>query len=163
MIQAMKTHCLLQAVSDPEPKPGHSPAVEAIRMATEGGSCALGLGAQVGRIEPGMKADLVILDLDDPAFLPFNSAARQLVYSEVGRSIETVIIDGRIVMHERRIQTIDEEALRREINELGARFREEFADVTERNADALSCLTEAHRRSWRADVGMNRYALFLDE
>jgi 5-methylthioadenosine/S-adenosylhomocysteine deaminase len=163
MIQAMKTHCLLQAVSDPEPKPGHSPAVEAIRMATEGGSCALGLGAQVGRIEPGMKADLVILDLEDPAFLPFNSAARQLVYSEVGRSIETVIIDGRIVMHERRIQTIDEEALRREIHELGARFRTEFADVTERNADALSYLTEAHRRSWRADVGMNRYALFLDE
>mgnify|MGYP001318354019 CR=1 FL=1 len=47
--------------------------------------------------------------------------------------------------------------------ELGARFRKEFAGVSERNADALSYLTEAHRRSWQTDVGMNRYALFLDE
>lgn len=163
MVQAMKTLCLLQAVGDPDPKPGHSPAVEAIHMATEGGARALGLGTRVGRIEPGMKADLVLLDLSDPAFLPFNSAARQLVYSEVGRSVETVIIDGRIVMRERRIQTIDEEALRREIDELGTRFRNEFARVCERNAGVLPYLTEAHRRSWRTDVGMNRYVPPLDE
>ena len=163
MIQAMKTLCLLQAVGGPDPEFDRSPAVEAIRLATEGGARALGLGTQVGRIEPGLRADLVILDLDDPAFLPFNSAARQLVYSEVGRSVETVIIDGRIVMRERTMQTVDEEALRREIEELGTRFREEFSRVRERNARVLPLVTEALGRAWQTDVGMNRHIPHMEE
>ena len=105
----------------------------------------------------------MILDLDDPAFLPFNSAARQLVYSEVGRSVETVIIDGRIVMRERKMQTIDEEALRREIDELGTRFREEFAGVCERNARVLPPVTEALGKAWKTDLGMNRHIRPMDD
>ena len=57
-----------------------------------------GLQGKLGAIKPGYKADLVLIDLNDIAYLPYNSAARQLVYTEAGRGIESVIIDGRMVM-----------------------------------------------------------------
>jgi cytosine/adenosine deaminase-related metal-dependent hydrolase len=71
-----------------------------------------------GAIRPGFKADLMLIDLDDAAYLPFNSAARQLVYSETGRAIETV------VMKDRKMLPVDEDALRDEVGELRQlRFR----------------------------------------
>ena len=104
-----------------------------------------------------MKADLAILDLSDPAFLPFNSAARQLVYSECGRSVETVIVDGRVVVSDRRLVTIDEDELRERVVEVGERFRREIGDLDERNARVRPHLDAAHRRTWEQDMGIRRY------
>src|SRR5262249_35155191 len=110
MFQAMKAVCLLAAGSDPPAGP--PPAVRPIAAATLGGARRLGLGGDVGRIAVGQKADLVILDLADPAFVPLNSVPRQLVYGECGRGVETVLVDGAVVMENRVIRTIDEPALR---------------------------------------------------
>ena len=157
LLQAMKAMCLVAAVSDPEPKPESGMAEAAIRVATRGGARAVGLDGVVGAIRPGLRADLVLVNLDDPAFLPFNSAARQLVYGEAGRGVETVIVDGRVVMQDRRIQTIDEEDLYARVRELTARIQREFEGVKARNAPVLDYLFEAHRRAWAEDVGMHRY------
>src|SRR5262249_59707419 len=116
----MKMFCLLAAVSEPEPGPGL--AHEVLRHATIGNARTAGLEGQLGAIRPGYKADLVLIDLNDVAYLPYNSAARQLVYTEAGRAVESVIVDGRIVMKERKIKTIDEDALRREVNGLMRHF-----------------------------------------
>ena len=106
MFQAMKAYCLLAAVSDPQPTGVR--AADAVHAATLGGARAVGLEGVVGAIRPGLKADLVLIDLRDPAFMPFNSATRQLVFSESGRGVETTIVDGRIVMRDRRMVTVDE-------------------------------------------------------
>jgi cytosine/adenosine deaminase-related metal-dependent hydrolase len=58
----------------------------------------MGLDAEIGTIAPGRRADLVLLDLTDPAWLPLNSATRQLVFSEAGRGVDTVLVDGRVVV-----------------------------------------------------------------
>ena len=102
VFQAMKMFCLLAAVSEPEPGPGL--AHEALRHATLGNARTAGLDAQLGAIRPGYKADLVLVDLNDVAYLPFNSAARQLVYTEAGRGVESVIVDGRVVIKERQVK-----------------------------------------------------------
>ena len=93
IFQAMKLFTYLAAISDPREGPPF--AVDAVRAATTGGAKALGLEDEIGSIRPGMCADLVLIDTNDPVYVPFNSAARQLVYGEGGRAVETVIIDGR--------------------------------------------------------------------
>ena len=80
--------------------------------------CGDELAGRLGAIRPGYKADLILIDLNDTAYLPYNSAARQLVYTESGRGIESVIVDGRVVMRERKLTTIDEDALRRVVKDL---------------------------------------------
>ena len=79
---AMRMLCLLPAVTDPEPHPVH--AAYALKAATVMGARAVGLADKIGALKPGMTADLMILDLNEPAFVPFNSAARQIVSRRPG-------------------------------------------------------------------------------
>ena len=155
VFQAMKMFCLLAAVSEPEPGPGL--AHEVLRHATLGNARTAGLDRELGAIRPGYKADLILIDLDDAAYLPYNSAARQLVYTESGRAVESVIVNGRIVMQDRKIKTIDEDALRREVAGLMRHFIADYEAIVASRKRALPYMLEAHRKVWQADVGMNRF------
>ncbi len=155
MFQAMKMFCLFAAVSDP--MPGVPLAHEALRMATLGGARTAKLEGVLGAIRPGFKADLVLLDLADTAYLPFNSAARQLVYTETGRSIDTVLVDGRVVIKNRKLLTVDEDALRHEVAGLMRGFSSDYEEVVRRRESALPHMIEAHMRTWQDDVGLQRF------
>jgi len=155
VFQAMKMFCLLAAVSEPEPGPGL--AREALHHATIGNARTAGLDGELGAIRVGWRADLVLIDLNDVAYLPFNSAARQLVYTEAGRGVDTVIVDGRVVMKGRKVTTIDEDALRREVAALMRHFIADYDRVVESRRRALPHLLQAHRRVWQSQVGMNRF------
>ena len=102
------------------------------------------LDGELGAIRAGMKADLVVIDLNDIAYQPLNSVARQLVFSESGRGVETTIVDGKIVMLERRITTIDEDALRDELASVMPTFRRDFAKIAEANRQAIPYLLAAN-------------------
>jgi cytosine/adenosine deaminase-related metal-dependent hydrolase len=153
--QAMKMFCLLAAVSEPEPGPGL--AHEALRHATLGNARTAGLAGRLGALKPGYKADMILIDLNDVAYLPYNSAARQLVYTEAGRGVESVMVDGRVVIEGRKVKTIDEDALRREVADLMRHFNADYDAVVESRKRALPYMLDAHRKVWRADVGMNRF------
>lgn len=155
MFQAMKAYCMLAAVSDPTPGPGL--AHEALRHATLGSARTALLDQSLGALKPGYKADLVLLDMKDTAYLPYNSAARQLVYTETGRSIRTVVIDGRIVVRDGVVTTIDEDALRREVSDLMKHFVPEYERVVETRKVALPYLMEAHQRVWASDIRLRRF------
>jgi 5-methylthioadenosine/S-adenosylhomocysteine deaminase len=155
MFQAMKTFCLFAAVSDPEPGPAL--AHEALHHATMGNARTAGLDNDLGAIRPGFKADLVLIDLKDLAYLPYNSAARQLVYTESGRGVDTVIVDGKVVIKDRKMLTIDEDALRREVADLMRSFNADFDKVVQSRKQALPYMLEAHRRAWQPDLGMHRF------
>ena len=154
MFQAMKLYALLAAVSDAELE--RPIASEAMRAGTLGGAATAALGHEIGAIKPGLKADLVILDLRDPAFVPFNSAARQVVYSECGRSVETVIVDGRVVVRDGKLATIDEDELRGSIAEVVDRFRRDLGEFGKRNDRFRPYLDAAYRRTYEQDVGIPR-------
>lgn len=99
----------------------------AIEMATINGAKALGLDEEIGSIEAGKKGDIAIFDTRRPEWRPLYNEVQNLVYSATGDSVETVIIDGRIVMEKRKLLTIDEEAvlaaLDREIDDLRSRIK----------------------------------------
>ena len=88
-------------------------ADEVLDMATRNGAKALGL--DTGSIEVGKKADLALLDLDAPSLTPLNNPVAALAYSANGSEVTDVIIDGRHVMRDRQLLTIDEERVRSEI------------------------------------------------
>ena len=155
MFQSMKAYCMLAAVSDPVPGPPL--AHEALRNATLGSARTALLDDRLGAIKPGYTADLVLLDLNDTAYLPYNSAARQLVYTETGRSITDVIIDGRVVIKDRVVKTIDEDALRREVAGLMQHFVPEYEAIVRKRAVALPYLREAHGRVWATDLKLHRF------
>jgi 5-methylthioadenosine/S-adenosylhomocysteine deaminase len=155
MFQAMKLFCLIAAVSEPEPGPPL--AHEALRHATLGNARTARLEHQLGAIRPGYKADLVLLDLDDIAYLPFNSAARQLVYTETGRGVTHVIVDGQVVIRGRSVTTLDEAALRQEVTDLMRHFSADYRAVIESRKRALPYMLDAHRKVWREPLDRQRF------
>ena len=85
------------------------------------------------------------------------TTVRQLVYSETGRSIDTVIIDGKVVMKDRVVQTINEEDLRLEVSELMRSFIPEYEKVVKEREVAIPYLQQAHQRVWDTDLGLRRF------
>ncbi|SDR63132.1 guanine deaminase [Rhizobiales bacterium GAS113] len=155
IFQAMKLFTLLAAVSDPSEGPPD--AIDAIRAATIGGARTAGMEKEIGTIRVGGRADLVLLDLTDPVYVPFNSAARQLVYGEGGRGVETVIIDGRVVMRDRKILSLDEAALRTELDAVMVGFRQDAEAVMARTAKLRPHILDADKRIWAQELGLHRY------
>ena len=84
------------------------PPERALEMATLRGAEALLLDREIGSLEPGKRADLVLYDLDTPEWHPLLNPVNNLVYAATGASVRTVLIDGRIVLDEGRFTTLDE-------------------------------------------------------
>ncbi|MGB6535087.1 MAG: amidohydrolase family protein [Xanthobacteraceae bacterium] len=154
MFVAMKLFTLLAAVSDPIPGPPQ--AVAALRAATEGGAEGARLGSTIGRIAPGYRADLTVIDTVDPSWSPMNSAARQLVHIEAGRGVRHVIVDGRIVVRDRRLTTLDESTIYEAVKAAMPGFRRDFAAISERIAKLQPYLDRAHRQMMQADLDIER-------
>ena len=97
-------------------------AREGLRIATINGAKALGLEKETGSLEVGKKADIAILDLNTPSLTPRNNLIAGLSYSANGSEVETVIIDGKVTMENRKVLTLDEELVYQKINEIIVRM-----------------------------------------
>jgi cytosine/adenosine deaminase-related metal-dependent hydrolase len=155
LMQVMKLFCLLTASSSPF-STGVT-AVDALRAATVGGARAAGLDKSIGAIKPGFKADIVLLDLSDTAYVPFNSAVRQVVFADSGRAIDSVIVNGRLVIEERKLLSVDEAALHEEIAGLMPAVRTEFSRLREGYEKAQPYLDEVQRRAWEVPLSVHRH------
>ena len=125
IFQAMKLYALalgMQAGADER-----AAASEAFSAATIGGAMAIGIPECIGRIAPGFRANLTFIDLTDPSWRPLNSAVRQLVYSETGRAVLHVMVQGKLVVSDRRMISIDEKNLCEEAERLRGAIAEELA------------------------------------
>jgi guanine deaminase len=111
MYEAMRLASFVSKVQGPDVERWLSTR-EAALAATEGSARALGFGDRIGRIAPGYKADLVLLDLDHPNWMPLNDPVNQLVHCEDGTAVESVMVGGRMVVENRRLLTLDLARLR---------------------------------------------------
>jgi cytosine/adenosine deaminase-related metal-dependent hydrolase len=107
MFTEMRTAALLQkALRGPEALP----AERALRLATIDGARALGLDHEIGSLEAGKRADISILNLDRPHLTPRPAdLVSAIVYAAETSDVETVIIDGELVMLDRKLLTMNEQ------------------------------------------------------
>jgi 5-methylthioadenosine/S-adenosylhomocysteine deaminase len=106
MFTEMRTAALMQKVAHGSRA---LPALTALRMATTGGARALGLADQIGSVEVGKRADLQLINLDHLHTTPRPDPISTIVYAAEASDVETVFIDGKIVMREGRLLTLNEE------------------------------------------------------
>jgi guanine deaminase len=135
---------------------------EAALAATDGSARTLGFGDRIGRLAPGYKADIVMLDLDHPNWLPFNDPVNQLVHTEDGTAVASVMIGGRLVVDNRRVLTVDLDQLRDRVGAARERLAAANAD-NRRLYEALEPVVGSHCPGLaRAPYHIHRYGARLE-
>ncbi len=99
-------------------------AATTLHAATVGGATLLGVESRIGSLEVGKKADLIVLDMDQPHLTPVYNPVSHLVYTARGSDVIHSVINGRVVMRDRRLTTLDEEAILAEMSRIGAEVRQ---------------------------------------
>ncbi|MCF6187122.1 MAG: amidohydrolase [Desulfobulbaceae bacterium] len=94
-------------------------AATTLRAATMGGARALGAESLIGSLEPGKKVDVIVLDLNKPHLTPVYNPVSHLVYAARGGDVVHSIINGQLVMRNRKIETLDEQAVLTEMEKIG--------------------------------------------
>ncbi|MGI5920131.1 MAG: amidohydrolase family protein [Syntrophomonadaceae bacterium] len=120
MLQEMRSCALLHKVNTLNPTV--IPASQALEMATANGATALCLEKEVGQLKPGMKADIILMDLSPAHMTPRYDILANIVYSAQAADVLTVIVDGNILMEDRVLKTINEEEVLEKCRDIARRF-----------------------------------------
>jgi 5-methylthioadenosine/S-adenosylhomocysteine deaminase len=130
MIEVLKGCSMLQKVHHQDPSV--ITPYEVLEMATAGGARALGLADQIGSVEAGKRADLVVLDLEGALNnVALNNVVSQIVHTMSAADVESTMVDGEFLMRERTLLSVDERSLR---------------DRTQQRAEALQARMQAAER-----------------
>jgi 5-methylthioadenosine/S-adenosylhomocysteine deaminase len=121
MFQEMDTAAKLHKVHWRDPT--LCSAVQVVAMASTGGASALGMRGKLGSLEPGKKADIITIDLNQPHLTPMYEPCSHVVYAARGADVRDVIIDGRMVMRQRQLLDIDEKEIMGKVREIASRIR----------------------------------------
>lgn len=120
MFEEMKTAAYLQKVNTMEPS--SISAYDILKMATIEGAKVLGLENEIGTLEPGKKADMIFIKTDKLHMCPANDVCANLVYSSNGADVETVMIDGKVIMQNRKMLNLDEKQVMRQVKKIAKRL-----------------------------------------
>ena len=105
MFREMDTTAKIHKVTSLDPTVMNAESV--CRMATIGGAHVLGLDKRIGSIETGKQADIILVDMNQPHLTPVYHYYSQLVYAARGADVKTSIVNGKVIMKDRRLLTID--------------------------------------------------------
>jgi 5-methylthioadenosine/S-adenosylhomocysteine deaminase len=132
MWEEMRLAAFLQKVSTMDPQV--IPASTALNMATLGGARAIGLDQEIGALTVGRRADLIQVSLSDVHFTPLYDVISHLVYVADEQDVRNVVVDGKLLMREGKILTVDEKRVRSEAEAIAARIRAAVIDKQEKPA-----------------------------
>lgn len=133
-------------------------AREVLHALTAGGARALGLAGEIGTLAAGAHADIILLDLEAPAYLPLTDLPNHLVYGEDGSAVRVVMVGGRVVVRDGRVLTVDEDALLAEVRELMPAWLDALAPAADWAARLRPAFEAMYRRCAATDVGFTRWA-----
>lgn len=156
MYEVVKSVALLHKIHGPEFTRWLG-APEAWRMGTVSGARAAGMEGQLGVIAEGQRADLVLFDLNAVPFVPLNNPLNHLVYCLPSSAVDTVLVEGRIVVRDGRLTHLDESALLAEGQELGRAFVDRSGPAFDLGRRLLPSVADGYRRAVAQDVGVRRY------
>ena len=122
MFEAIRQAAYLAKLQTSDPRA--VPARTALEMGTIEGARALGMSAQIGSLETGKRADLIAVAMDSARQTPMYDPLSHLVYTTRGDDVTTTVVNGRILMRDRKMLTMDEAAVLREARGFAARVRE---------------------------------------
>ena len=161
-IQEMKLCFLLHRFSSLEMDSAHLTARQVFQMATENNATLLGYGQELGRLEPGRRADLVLLDFEKmchPYVDPSHDPIETLLYRGLGLHVHTVMVNGRIVVQEGRVLTLDEETIGIRLAEAASRPRTEEEKARARAMDELRAHVTDYYKDWPKKLEFAPYFL----
>jgi 5-methylthioadenosine/S-adenosylhomocysteine deaminase len=121
MFQAMDCAAKLHKVFQMDPSVMKAKTL--VKMATIIGAEVLGLGNQIGTLEKGKKADLIVVDTNQPHLVPLYDPCSHLVYAAEGADVKVTVINGRVVMRDGKLLTIDEEETLTEVRRIGEKIK----------------------------------------
>lgn len=160
MLNTLGTGAVLPKIADPDPDRWLT-AAEVFRAATEGGARAFGLHDRIGRIAPGLSADLVCYSLDTTSLTPLNDPVRQIVYGERGAGIDTVLVAGEVVVRNGRLTRVDEVALLREAQAAHAELNAVQSVSQSDSAPFRDALTRVYVRSLACPIAADHHAAWI--
>jgi guanine deaminase len=137
-------------------------AAELWDAATLGGAVALGREGELGRLAPGHRADIVFYRLSSLGLVPLNDPVRQLVHGESGSGIDTVVVDGDVVMAGGRFTRFDEAALIAEFQAVHAEMLEQIRASEEASGPMLEGLERIYRKSLAVPIPADTTRGMLD-
>ena len=130
MFEEMDLAAKLQKVITLDPQ--SLPATAAFEMATMGGARVLGLKREIGSLEPGKRADMISVRLDQPHAVPLYEPVSQLVYALKASDVRDVMVNGKLVVRDRQILTLDMKQVLAKAEEFQAKVRASLAAPTSR-------------------------------
>jgi 5-methylthioadenosine/S-adenosylhomocysteine deaminase len=121
MFEAMREAAFLHKVQTGDPRA--IPAATALEMATIDGARALGLDKQIGSLESGKRADVIVVSMNSARQTPLYDPISHLVYATHGDDVRTVIVNGRVLMRDRRLLTLNEPTVLAEARKMAESVR----------------------------------------
>lgn len=122
MFEAMRQAAFLHKLETRDPRA--VPATQALEMATMGGARVLGLQDAIGSLEPGKRADVIVVGTNRARQTPLYDPISQLVYATHGDDVKTTIVNGRVLMRDRKVLTLDEAAVLADARRLAIQVRQ---------------------------------------
>ncbi|MGI5825485.1 MAG: amidohydrolase family protein [Bacillota bacterium] len=132
-------------------------ADEIIRLATNGSARACGREKEIGSLEVGKKADITILATDTVNFTPLINVKNQLVYCENGESVDTVLVDGKVVVRNHEVVNINEKEVLHEIHALMPDFMKDYLVAVEYGKKFMPYVAQVYEKVSKKPIGINRY------
>jgi len=160
IIQEMKVCFLLHRIPSLELNSPYLGAKQVFQMVTETNANLLGYGRQLGRLEPGRLADLVLLDYPKMCFPfvdPSHDPIEVLLYRGKGSHVHTVMVDGRIVVEDGRVLAVDEKAIGDRLAEAASRPRAEREEALAQALDELKKYVIQYYQGWTQKVESKPY------
>jgi 5-methylthioadenosine/S-adenosylhomocysteine deaminase len=121
MFEAMRTASFLHKLHSNDPRVVD--AKTALTMATIGGARALGMDSRIGSLEPGKRADLIVVSMSTARQTPMYDPISHLVYTTHGDDVQTTIVNGKVLMRGRKVLTLDEDAVLKEARMLSEKVK----------------------------------------